>query len=34
MYCLTYFGRPWQSYTLWQGPFYPNNIENPGWLKY
>ena len=22
------------SYTSWQGPFYPSNIENSGWLKY
>ena len=22
------------SYTSWQGPFYPTNIENSGWLKY
>jgi uncharacterized protein YecE (DUF72 family) len=22
------------SYTTWQGPFYPTNIENSSWLKY
>jgi uncharacterized protein YecE (DUF72 family) len=22
------------SYTSWQGPFYPSNIENSGWLNY
>jgi uncharacterized protein YecE (DUF72 family) len=22
------------SYSSWQGPFYPSNIENSGWLKY
>ena len=22
------------SYTSWQGPFYPSNIENSGWLEY
>jgi uncharacterized protein YecE (DUF72 family) len=22
------------SYTSWQGPFYPSNIQNSGWLNY
>jgi uncharacterized protein YecE (DUF72 family) len=29
-----YVGCSGWSYTSWQGPFYPTNIENPGWLKY
>ncbi|MFY9871709.1 MAG: DUF72 domain-containing protein [Candidatus Nitrosopolaris sp.] len=24
----------WLVYTSWQGPFYPSNIENSGWLNY
>jgi len=29
-----YVGCSGWSYTSWQGPFYPSNIENSGWLKY
>ena len=29
-----YVGCSGWSYTSWQGPFYPTNIENSGWLKY
>jgi len=29
-----YVGCSGWSYSSWQGPFYPSNIENSGWLKY
>ena len=29
-----YVGCSGWSYTSWQGPFYPSNIENSAWLKY
>jgi uncharacterized protein YecE (DUF72 family) len=29
-----YIGCSGWSYTIWQGPFYPSNIENSSWLNY
>ena len=29
-----YIGCSGWSDTSWQGPFYPSNIENSGWLNY
>jgi hypothetical protein len=29
-----YIGCSGWSYTSWQGPFYPSNLENKQWLSY
>ena len=29
-----YIGCSGWSYMSWQGPFYPSNVENSGWLNY
>jgi len=29
-----YVGCTGWSYTSWQGPFYPQNLTNSGWLNY
>ena len=29
-----YIGCSGWSYTSWQGPFYPSNLENKSWLSY